>query len=187
MLRDGVPALVHVLVRPERPGDRGDVEAARAVELAAFPTDAEAQLLDALRAAGACDPARSLLAEVEGAIVGHCLVTATTLERPDGSRVPGRVLAIGPIGVVPALQGRRIGTRLMDAALALCEREGAAAVVLVGNPTYYARFGFAPARAQGLLPPGHWRDEVWLARRLPASRPDDVGVVHYARPFLEME
>lgn len=176
-----------VLVRPERPDHPADAAAARAVNLAAFPTDAEAKLLDALRASGDCDPDHSLLAAVEGAVVGHCLLTAATLERPDGSRVVGRVVALGPMAVVPAWHGRGIGTRLMHAALEICEREGVAAVVLVGHPTYYARFGFQPARAQGLLPPGHWRDEVWMARRLPASTPEDVGVVRYAQPFMEMD
>ena len=66
-------------------------------------------------------------------------------------------------------------------------RAGTAAVVPLGHPTYYPRFGFGPARAQGLLPPEPWPDEAWMACRLPAWTPDDVGVVHYARPFMEME
>jgi putative acetyltransferase len=114
-------------------------------------------------------------------------LTATTLEHPDGSRIRGRVLALGPIAVLPVWQHHHIGTKLMHAALERCELEGAAAVVLVGSPTYYLRFGFEWARAVGLLPPGHWPDEVWLAHLLPAWTPADVGVVHYARPFMEME
>ena len=185
---DPVPQVAPaVAIRRERPHDQADAAAARAVNIAAFPTDAEAALLDALRAAGDYDPAHSLLVEIEGTVVAHCLLTATTLERADGSTVVGRIVALGPIAVLPAWQGRGIGTRVVRAALDLCERDGAAAVVLVGNPTYYARFGFGQARPQGLLPPGHWRDEVWLARRLGSWTPDDVGVVCYARPFMEMD
>ncbi len=176
-----------VRIRAERCDDPTDVAAVRAVQLAAFPSDAEARLLDALRASGDYDATRSLVAEVGGEVVGHCLLTATTVERPDGSRVVGHVIALGPIAVVPAWQSRRIGTRLMHAALDLGEREGAGAIVLLGHPTYYPRFGFGRARAQGLQPPGPWPDEAWMARRLPAWMPHDAGVVHYARPFMEMD
>jgi putative acetyltransferase len=175
-----------VTIRPERPGDPSDVEAIRAVHLAAFPTPAEADLVDALRATGEIDPERSLLAEIEGAVVGHCLLTATALERPDGASVVGCVVALGPIAVLPAWQHRHVGTTLMHAALDLCDREGVAAVVLVGSPTYYLRFGFGPARDVGLLPPGHWPDDIWLASLLSAWTPSLGGVVHYARPFMEM-
>src|SRR5664280_2280692 len=69
-----------VRVRHERRGDAADVAAVRAVCIAAFPSDAEARLLDALRAAGDCDPARSLVAELDGTVLGQCLLTAMILE-----------------------------------------------------------------------------------------------------------
>lgn len=179
-----VPPLV--TIRPERPGDPADTAAIRAIHLAAFPTPAEADLVDALRNAGEIDPARSLLAEVEGAAVGHCLLTATTLERPDGTAAVGRVVGLGPIAVLPAWQRRRVGSALMHAALERCAADGAAAVVLVGSPTYYLRFGFGRARDVGLLPPAPWPDDVWMALVLPAWTAADAGIVRYARPFMEL-
>jgi putative acetyltransferase len=176
-----------VRIRRERPADPADVAAVRAVSVAAFPTDAEARLLDALRAAGDCDPARSLVAEVAGIVVGHALLTAMILERPDGRRNADRIVALGPVAVTPEWQKRGIGGELVRAVLAQAEREGAAALVLLGHPTYYPRFGFRPAREQGLLPPAPWPDAAWLACRLPAWTPLDAGVVHYARAFMEME
>lgn len=186
MLDPHPPLPPAVTIRSERPGDSADREAIRAVHLAAFPTPAEADLVDILRANGEIDAARSLLAEVEGAVVGHCLLTATTLERRDGTSAIGPVVALGPIAVLPAWQGRHVGTALMRMALERCAADGAGAVVLVGSPTYYLRFGFGPARDVGLLPPGHWPDDVWMAHLLPAWTPADVGVVHYAAPFMEM-
>ncbi len=139
-----------------------------------------------LRAIGAVQPARSLLAVLGGEVVGHCLLTATVLERPDGTKSAARIVALGPIAVLPAWQGRHVGTTLMLAALERCALDGAAAVVLVGSPTFYLRFGFGPAREAGLLPPAHWPDDVWMAHLLPAWTPADVGVVRYAAPFMEL-
>ncbi len=185
---DPRPPLPPVIrVRPEREADATDGAAARAVSEAAFPTDAEAKLLDALRASGDYDSARSLLAEVDGRIAGHVLLTAVTLEHPDGTAAHDRILALGPIAVVPVLQFRGVGSALVRAALEQAEREGMAAVVVLGHPSYYPRFGFRPARAQGLHPPGPWPDTAWMACRLPASTADDVGVARYAQPFMEMD
>jgi putative acetyltransferase len=183
--RPPVPPVV--VVRLERVDDPDDAVAVRAVSLAAFASDAEAKLLDALRASGAYADGWSLVAEVDGEVVGHCLLTAATLERRDGTCATDRVMALGPLAVVPAWQSRRIGAKLMHAALELLVRERIAAVVLLGHPTYYPRFGFKPARAQGLRPPDAWPDEAWMACRLPAWTPDDIGVVRYAEPFMEME
>ncbi len=174
-------------IRLERADDPVDISAVRDILVAAFATDAEAKLVDALRAAGDYQAGWSLLAEVDDVVVGQCLLTAATLERADGSLVRGRVLALGPIAVAPAWQRRGIGTKLMHAAVALGELEGAGAIVLLGHATYYPRFGFRPAREQGLLPPADWPDAAWMALRLPASTPADVGVVHYAGPFMAMD
>jgi putative acetyltransferase len=186
MLDPAPPVPPRVAVRPEHPDDPADRRAIRDIHLAAFPTPAEADLVDRLRADGDVEPARSLLAEVEGAIVGHCLLTATTLERPDGTRVVGPIVALGPIAVLPEWQRRHVGTALMHAALERCAEDGAGAVVLVGSPTYYLRIGFGPAREVGLLPPARWPDEVWMARVLPAWTPDVAGVVRYLPPFMEL-
>lgn len=176
-----------VRVRRERPGDPADVAAVRAVSAAAFPSDAEAHLLDALRADGDLDPARSLVAEVDRIVVGHALLTAVVLERPDDTRDADRIVALGPVAVVPEWQNRGIGGALVRAALEQAEREGTAAVVLLGHPSYYPRFGFRPARQQGLVPPVPWPDAAWMAFRLPAWTPRDAGLVLYARAFTEME
>ena len=179
-----------VHVRLERPGDLRDAAAVRAVQRAAFPTSAEAELLDALQSVGAYDPASSLLAEhtgpSEAQVVGHCLLSAATLVRADGSTRTGRIAALGPIAVLPAWQKRGIGAALMHAALRHADQAGLAAIVLLGHPAYYPRFGFRPARAQGLLPPDDWPDAAWMACRLSGWTQEDTGTVHYASPFMTM-
>ena len=174
-------------VRQERPDDPSDAAAVRAVQRAAFPTPVEARLLDALQHVGAYDPAGSLIAETPEGIVGHCLLTAATLVRTDGATVRGRIVALGPIGVVPAWQRQGVGAALMRAAVQQADARGFAAIVLLGHPSYYPRFGFRPAKAQGLLPPADWSDASWQACRLSSWRPSDVGTVHYAAPFMQLD
>jgi putative acetyltransferase len=181
-------------IRSERADDASDVAAIQALQRAAFPSPDEARLIDRLRASGAYDPALSLLAQLRRdsfasdapSIVGHCLMTQATLVRPDGSTETGRILALGPLAVLPSFQRRGVGAALMRAAVQRADAAGFAAIVLLGHPTYYPRFGFRPARAQGLLPPVDWRDAAWQALRLSGSTPEDTGTVHYAPPFLSM-
>ena len=199
----GPTAFEPVAVRPERAGDEAAV---RAICAAAFETDAEARLLDALRACGAYDRGLSLVAVVPDpaqpggeAIVGQVLLTRVDVEPaseddrlvgpPDAGRdrpLDPAVLALGPIAVLPDRQRRGIGAALVRAALVLAVERGAWAVVLLGHPAYYPRFGFEPARPLGLLPSADWPDAAWMACRLPGWSPSVAGVVGYARPFLEM-
>src|SRR5262245_26783884 len=124
-------------LRPERPSDAADV---RAVHVAAFPTPAEANLVDALRSAGHASV--SLVAEADGKIVGHILFSPMSIaEHPaitDG-------LGLAPLAVLPALQRRGIGAALVREGLDSCRKLGAGFVAVLGDPAYYTRFGFALA------------------------------------------
>lgn len=136
------------MIRPERPGDE---DATRAVEKAAFGRDLEAEIADGLRVSDEFVPDLSLVAEEQGAIVGHVIVSRGHAE-PSGDPI----LILGPIGVVPERQGEGIGSALVEAALARARRLGATCVVLIGSPEYYERFGFVQAERLGLLPPEGW-------------------------------
>lgn len=96
--------------------------------------------------------------------------------------LPG-VLALGPIGVLPAVQGRGVGAALMRAAIELAERRGAPAIVLLGHATYYPRFGFVSARSIGIDPPADWSDDHWMA--LPLAGWDGTlrGVFRFSPAF----
>ena len=114
-------------------------------------------------------PELSLVAEEDGRIVGHVLVARGHLDPPAAE--PLEVLTLGPIGVVRERQRQGIGAALMERAIEAADARGAWAIVLVGHPTYYPRFGFEPARPVGLEPPGPWPDGPWMVRRLGAWRP----------------
>jgi predicted N-acetyltransferase YhbS len=63
-------------------------------------------------------------------------------------------LLLGPVAVEPALVGQGIGRELIRIGLAEAARQNYPAVLLVGDPGYYGRFGFAPHRTRSLTLPG---------------------------------
>ncbi len=84
-----------------------------------------------------------LVAVVDGAVVGHVLAATGEL---DGRAVAG----VAPLCVLPAHQRGGVGTALMGALFAEAARRGWPVLLLLGDPAYYGRFGFAPAAALGI-------------------------------------
>jgi len=162
-------------VRAEDPGDR---EAIAAVHVAAFPTAAEARLVDALRAAGRLSV--SLVAEVEGRIVGH--VALSPVELAGASRGAG----LAPVAVLPGFRRRGIAERLVREGLAACERSGCGFVVVLGEPAYYARFGFLPAARFGLRDEYAGGDAFQALELRAGALPGGGGDVRYALEFAAL-
>jgi putative acetyltransferase len=131
-----------IRIRPERPGEQ---DAVRSIHLSAFPDSVEAELVDRLRRDG--DAMLSLVAEAHGTLLGHALFSPVRLE-PPVRMLQGAGLA--PMAVVPAHQGRGIGTRLALAGIEACRAAELDYLVVLGDPAYYARFGFLPASQLGL-------------------------------------
>jgi predicted N-acetyltransferase YhbS len=128
------------VVRPERPEDR---ERSLEVERAAFGDDVEATIVEAVR-----DETGSfaLVAEERGSIVGHVQLSRAWIGGD-------AVLALGPIAVLPVRQRHGIGRALMDAAAEEAARRDEIAVILLGDPLLYPRFGYLPAADFGLRNP----------------------------------
>jgi putative acetyltransferase len=161
------------IIRPESPDD---VAAIRAVTVAAFlnapHTDhTEHFIVDALRKAGALT--LSFVAEQDGEVAGH--VAASPVSISDGS---AHWYGLGPISVTPERQGQGIGSLLMRAALQRLRELGASGCVVLGDPAYYARFGFKPEA--GLVLPGV-PAEYFQVLAFGASLPR--GVVTYDAAF----
>lgn len=174
------PEPLPITIRLETPGDEPGV---RRVNLAAFPGPEEADIVDAIRA-DAPEGWQSIVAvDAAGEIVGHLLLSPCRIDDWSGEPV-GEVLALGPVAVDPAVQFRGVGSSLISTSLSLAMARGVPAVVLLGYPDYYPRFGFAPARALGLQPPTPaWPDAAWMARLLPAWSDELRGTVRYHRAF----
>lgn len=130
-----------MLIRGEQERDR---DAVRALNLAAFETPAEANLVDALR-----EQARLLIclvAEEAGGVVGHILFSPVSL----AGHPERRIMGLAPMAVVPGHQRMGIGSALVRAGLERCRDLGFGAVVVLGHPSYYPRLGFQPAARFGI-------------------------------------
>lgn len=126
-------------IRHEVPGDVGAIHALTvdAFRDAPHASHTEAFIVDALRQAGALT--LSLVAEVDGSVVGHVAVSPVSIS--DGSQ---GWHGLGPISVATLLQRRGIGSMLMRRALEDLRASKSSGCVLLGDPAYYARFGFRP-------------------------------------------
>ena len=122
-------------------------------------------------------PALSLVAETEGRVVGHILLT------PTRTSAGGTVLALAPVAVDPPFQRQEIGSALVLGALAGARRLGYGVVIVVGHPDYYPRFGFSPARAKGFEAPFPVPDEAFMVLELRPGAAGAGGTVLYSPAF----
>ncbi|MFG2292654.1 GNAT family N-acetyltransferase [Streptomyces sp. NPDC048603] len=160
--------------RPETPADTGAV---RAVNLAAFGTPLEADLVDALRTDPSWLPGLSFVAEgPDGTVAAHALLTRCTV---DG--VPA--LALAPVAADPAVQRSGAGSAVVRALLEAARERGEALVLVLGHPEYYPRFGFVPASRYGIRAPFEVPDEALMALVLDGSAAVPAGTIAYPAPF----
>lgn len=160
--------------RAERPED---VPAIREINRAAFPTDDEAKLVDALHADDAWIDGLSVVATTEsGDIVGYALLTRCHIDD-----VPA--LCLAPCAVLPEYQNQGSGSAATRFALETAKEQGESFVVVLGHPDYYPRFGFERASAHGIRLSIDVPDEALMVLSLDSSRSIPSGTVRYAAPF----
>jgi putative acetyltransferase len=170
-----------VLIRRELPAD---IAAVRAIHLAAFQRDdgtpgtVEAALVDELRVCDGWIDALSWVAVENDEVIGHVVSTRATVG-PDSLPLVG----LGPLGVRPDRQRSGAGKALVHATIGAADALGEPAIVLLGHPTYYPRFGFQPAVPAGILPPDPAWEPAFQVRTLTAYTPALQGNFVYAEPF----
>ena len=164
-------------IRRER---AADLPAIHAVNVAAFGSPAEAVIVDTLRVA---EPAAiSLVAEEAGIIHGHVMFSPVRIAEAPGLHA----MALAPLAVAPDRQRKGIGLALILAGLEECRRAGVHAVFVVGDPAYYTRTGFAPARPKGFACQFDVPDDVFMVVELvPGSLARRSGTVQFHPAFKE--
>jgi putative acetyltransferase len=174
------------VVRAEQPEDAAAI---RHVNEAAFEGTIEADIVDNLRAAAAITlsmvattpPAGS--DEGEGAVIAHALFSPVTIGTGDPAAC---AVGLGPVAVLPGWQGQGVGTLLVEASLEILRTAGHTAVVVVGHPGFYSRFGFLPATRWGLTLDLEVPEEAFMALELRAgSLAGTSGEVLYRPEFGE--
>ncbi|MCY3811244.1 MAG: N-acetyltransferase [Gammaproteobacteria bacterium] len=161
-----------------RPEGRSDLDAIRTVNREAFGSEAEADLVDALRANG--EAALSLVAENDSGVVGHILFSHLPIRT---SARDVAAVALAPMSVLPRWQRRGVGSALVRTGLDRCREAGLEAVVVLGHPTYYPRFGFSARLAEPLQAP--FSGPAFMALELVPGALSAGGVVHYPDAFLD--
>ncbi|HTA64363.1 MAG TPA: N-acetyltransferase [Xanthomonadaceae bacterium] len=162
-----------IRIREETPHD---VAAIAAVTVAAFldaahTTHTEQFIVGALRDSGQLSV--SLVADDDGTVIGHVALSPVAV-----SSGATHWYGLGPISVAPEHQGHGVGTRLMERAFAELRRLGASGCVVLGDPNYYARFGFKvePALVLPGVPPEYFQ-------AIPFGGPLPSGTVSYHESF----
>lgn len=156
----------------------------------AFGRENEGNLVDSIRKSDSlrcCKadryiPELSLVAELDGTVVGHILFSYIDLVGQEN----WRVLGLAPIAVTPQFQNQGIGSALVQAGLAAAEAMGELLVIVLGHPQFYSRFGFEPSVGYGIESPWTVPEEVFMVKLLKCDRGDYRGKVIYPPVFNEV-
>lgn len=167
-----------MIIRQERSKDFPSVYALvkAAFESAEHADGNEQDLVNALRKSDSYIPELSLIAEVDGKIVGHIMFTKLKI----GNQVQ---LALAPLSVMPEYQKRGVGTALIQEGHKRAKALGYGYSVVLGSEKYYPRTGYLPAKNYGISAPFDVPSENFMACKLSENAPAVSGVVQYAKEF----
>lgn len=126
----------------------------------------------------------SLIAVSNEKIIGHILFSPAVIESA-GNKIKG--MGLGPMAVLPELQGHGIGSQLVKVGVKKVRQAGGAFIIVLGHPGYYPRFGFERALIYGIK--CEWAgvpDEAFLILWLDRSAiPRAGGLARYRKEFGE--
>jgi putative acetyltransferase len=167
-------------IRAERSSEfaaiRGLIETAFAT--ARVSNGDEQNFVDRLRAGGDYIPGLALVAEDDEGLIGHVMLTRTHIATAAGARP---VLLLAPLCVRRERRRSGVGAQLIAEVLRRAGERGHDAVVLVGDPAYYGRFGFRPSTVFGVVNDNGVPSEFVMALELtPGALADAAGAIRFA-------
>jgi putative acetyltransferase len=173
-----------ILIRPE---ESRDFAAIREIHERAFGRENEAALVEQIRRSRDYIAGLSLVGDHEGRAVGHILFSRIWI-RPHDQKLPEEaVLALAPLAVHPDFRNRGVGSALVTQGLKACRQHGYGLVIVVGEQSYYGRFGFIPARPKGLEVPFPVPERAFLvAELIPRLGPPIKGTLRYPPAFSDV-
>lgn len=165
------------IIRPELKDDYASIFA---VHESAFKRTIEAELVNRLRTTNYYHSELSLVAEEDSEVVGHILFTRVVIK---DSNKTYPALALAPVGIKEAFQRKGIGSLLVEEGLKKAKYLGHKAVIALGDPKYYARFGFEQASTYEITPPASFPEEAFLIKKLSPEDLEFKGQVLYPVQF----
>jgi len=169
-----------VIIRNERKNDYDDI---RKINDLAFGQEIEGKMIEALRRTSEYNYILSLVAEIKDKIVGHILFYSIKIKKENEEYT---VLSLAPMAVHPAYQNKGIGSKLVKRGLEIAKEIDFDAVIVVGHPNYYPRFGFTPASNWELQLPFDVPDDTFLILELKENTLKKYsGTVEYPKEYYE--
>jgi putative acetyltransferase len=147
-----------------RPESRADYSQISDINFLAFNNqENESKLIELIRQSENFIPELSLVADKNGEIIGHILISTISLVTEQGS-IP--TLGLAPMAVKPGYQQQGIGSELVIKALERCKAMGFKHIFVLGHPNFYPKFGFVPSKNFSVTPPFPVPAEVFMALEL---------------------
>ncbi len=157
-----------------------DYAAIAEVNILAFGQENEAKLVEEIRDSQGYISQLSLVAEIDGAIVGHILFSYIDLIGEESLQV----LGLAPLAVLPKFQKQGIGSALVKAGLEKADAIKEALVIVLGHPHFYKRFGFQPSVNYKITSPFPVPEDVFMVKILQNYHDKYQGKVVYPPAFL---
>lgn len=170
-----------LIIRQEQKDDHVQVYnlVKEAFESAEHSDPDEQNLVERLREAKEFVPELSLVAELDGELVGHILFTEIRI----GEK---KALALAPVSVVPKYQSRGIGSELITKGHKIAKSLGYALIVVLGHEKYYPKFGYVKASPYDIKAPFEVPDENFMVLELKENALNQTkGIVEYSSKFFE--
>ncbi len=172
---------INVIIRQE---EASDFPAVYDLNSQAFKRKQEARLVDRLRLSDDFIPELSLVATLEGKVVGYILFSKISIIDNDKENIS---LSLAPIAVCAEMQHKGIGSRLIYAGLDKAKELGYQSVIVLGHPDYYPRYGFEPTTKWQIRPPFNIPEKSFMAIELVEGGLSDVrGIVRYSKEFEDI-
>ena len=166
-----------IIMRQETPDDLAEAYTLIqiAFETAKVKDGTEQDFAAELRRSDKFIPELSLVAEANGRLIGHIMLTKTFVKQPDGAHFESLLAA--PLSVAMEWRDRGVGSALMREGLQIAEEMGYRAAFLVGDPGYYERFGFRSTAAYGIRSQADIPPQFVMVRELTPGALDGVSGV----------
>ena len=168
-----------MIIRPEH---TDDIDRIREINISAFGEESEANLIDALRKSGV--PLISLVAEEDKTVIGHIMFSPVTI---DNGCSDISAAGLAPMAVLPEFQRKGVGSMLVKEGLEQCKQAGYSAVIVLGHPEYYPRFGFVPSSTYNIKSEYDVPENVFMIMELiEGALKDCHGTVKYHEVFMQL-